>query len=129
MPAPTSYDYAIIRVVPRVERGEYINAGVVVFCRQRRFLAAAIALDPVRLALLAPDLDPEEVGRHLALFPRICAGGTGAGPIGALNMAERFHWLVAPRSSIIQISPVHCGITSDPEAEVTRLLDRLVHIK
>src|SRR5690349_16038239 len=93
MLAPSSFDYAIVRVVPRVERGEFVNAGVVLFCRTRRFLGARIELDERRLLALAPDIDLDEVRRHLDAIIQICAGGPQAGPIGELPQAERFHWL------------------------------------
>ncbi len=128
MPALSSFDYAIIRVVPRVERGECLNAGVILFCRTRRFLAAAIDLDAARLAALAPDLDTRLAQRHLDTFPLICAGDPGSGPIGGLTQAERFHWLVAPRSTIIQSSPVHCGLCAEPSDTLRRLLDSLVRL-
>src|SRR6185503_3433374 len=127
MRAQSSYDYAIVRVVPRVERGEFVNAGVILFCRTRRFLGARIALDVGRLAALAPQVDITEVNRHLAIIPLVCAGGAGAGPIGALPLADRFHWLVAPRSAMIQTSPVHCGLCDEPAAALERLLESLVH--
>ena len=130
------FQYALIRVVPRIDRGEFLNAGVVLFCRTRRFLGARIALDAARLAALAPQVDIHELNRHLAIIPLVCAGGLGAGPIGRLPLAERFHWLVAPRSAMIQTSPVHTGIcgsseTTEPlaphlEALVEQLLERLV---
>ena len=116
MRAQSSYDYAIVRVVPRVERGEFVNAGVILFCRTRRFLGARIALDAGRLAALAPQLDITELTQHLAVIPLVCAGGVGAGPIGLLPLADRFHWLVAPRSAMIQTSPVHSGLCDAPEA-------------
>lgn len=126
MPALSSFDYAIVRIVPRVEREEFINAGVILFCRPRRFLGARIALDRQRLATLDPRLDPEDVERHLALIPLICAGGPNAGPIGRLPLADRFHWLVAPRSSSIQTSPVHTGLCTDPPGTLTHLLETMV---
>jgi hypothetical protein len=122
----SSYDYAIVRVVPRVERGEFVNAGVILFCRTRRFLGARIDLDPVRLAARAPLLDLSAGARHLAVIPLVCAGGVGAGPIGVLPLAERFHWLVAPRSAMIQASPVHSGLCDAPEAALEQLLEALV---
>jgi hypothetical protein len=122
----SSYDYAIVRVVPRVERGEFVNAGVILFCRTRRFLGARIALDAGRLAALAPWIEIEEVNRHLAIIPLVCAGGSAAGPIGELPLADRFHWLVAPRSAMIQTSPVHCGLCDAPEQALDDLLDALV---
>jgi hypothetical protein len=124
--ALSSFDYAIVRIVPRVEREEFINAGVILFCRSRRFLGACIAFDPQRLALLDPNLNPEEVERHLALTLLICAGGPEAGPIGQLPLADRFHWLVAPRSSSIQTSPVHSGLCTDPSAMLNHLLETMV---
>ena len=122
----SSYDYAIVRVVPRVERAEFVNAGVILFCRTRRFLGARIALDAARLAALAPQVDIHELNRHLAIIPLVCAGGAGAGPIGRLPLAERFHWLVAPRSAMIQTSPVHSGLCDAPETALDALLDALV---
>lgn len=126
MPAPSSFDYAIVRVVPRVEREEFINAGVILFCRSRRFLGARIALDRQRLAMLDSRLDPEDVERHLALIPLLCAGGPASGPIGQLPLADRFHWLVSPRSSIIQTSSVHAGLCTDPAAMLNHLLETVV---
>jgi hypothetical protein len=124
-PVLSAYEYAIIRVVPRVERGEFINAGAILFCRTRRFLGARIELDAARLAALAPWLDIAAVERHLALFPRLCAGDA-ADPIGRLDRAERFRCLVAPSSTIIQPSPVHTGLCRDPAAELERLLATMV---
>src|SRR5919197_3045954 len=101
MPARSSFDYAVVRVVPHVERGEFVNAGVILFCRTRRFLDARIELDTKRLTALAPLVDIKAIERHLALIPLVCKGGPEAGPIGQLPLAERFHWLVAPRSAMI----------------------------
>ncbi len=126
MPARSSFDYAIVRVVPRVERDEFVNAGAIVFCRTRRFLGARIELDRPRLAALAPWLDPAEVERHLALIPLVCAGGADGGPIGLLPLADRFHWLVAPRSAMIQASPVHAGLCDDPAAALEEIVAQLV---
>lgn len=126
MPARSSFDYAIVRVVPRVERGEFVNAGVIVFARARRFLAAKIALDAPRLHALAPWLDPHDVARHLDLLPRICAGDSSAGPIALLPLAERYHWLVAPRSAMIQTSPAHVGMCDDLPAVMDELMRRFV---
>jgi hypothetical protein len=123
---PSPFQYAIVRVVPRVERGECLNAGVVLFCRPRKFLGARIALDEDRLRALAPDADVDAVRGHLEAVRRIAAGDAGAGPIAALPASERFHWLVAPASTIIQSSPVHTGLSDDPEAELDRLVERLV---
>ncbi len=126
MPTPGSFDYAVVRVVPRVEREEFINAGVILFCRSRGFLGARIALNRQRLAILDPGLNPEEVERHLALIPLVCTGGPNAGPIGLLPLADRFHWLVAPRSSIIQTSPVHTGLCTEPDQALNHLLETMV---
>jgi hypothetical protein len=123
-----TYDYALIRVVPRVERGEFLNAGVVLSSKSGDFLQARIELDEARLLALAPGLDLEAVRRHLAAFPAICAGGAEAGPIGRLPKRERFHWLTAPRSTMIQTSPVHTGRCSDAAAMLERLLDTMVRV-
>ena len=123
---PSAFQYAILRVVPRVERGECVNAGVVLFCRQRRFLAARFALDEARLRALAPDVEIEAVRGHLDAIARIAAGDLDAGPIAALPASERFHWIVAPSSTIIQPSPVHTGLSDEPGPELDRLVARLV---
>lgn len=120
MPAPALYEYAYIRVMPRVDQGEFLTVGVILFCRTRRFLG--VRLDCTRLGHLEPPLDPEQVQEHLALFPRICAG---EGPIGQLGQAEAFHWLVAPHSTVIQTSPVHAGLTTEPQATLERLFNQL----
>ena len=125
MPA-SAFQYAIVHVVPRVERGECVNAGVVLFCRPRRFLAARIELDEARLRALAPDVDVAAVRGHLDAIERIAAGDPAAGPIAALPASERFHWLVAPSSTIIQPSPVHTGLSDDPAGELDHLVARLV---
>lgn len=126
MPAVDTYDYAVVRVVPRVEREEFINAGVILSCQLRGFLGARIALDVARLQALAPDADIDLVQRHLAAIPLICEGHADAGPIARLPARGRFHWLTARRSSIIQTSPVHTGRCGDPEGTLDRLLRRLV---
>jgi len=126
VPAPASYDYAVIRVVPRVEREEFVNAGVILSCPAEDFLEAGIALDEARLLALDPWADMATVRAHLASFPVICAGGAASGPIGRLSPRERFHWLVAPRSTIIQTSPVHTGRCADPRATLAHLLDAMV---
>ena len=129
MPAH-EFDYAVVRVVPRVDRDEFINAGVILYCRSLDFLAARIWLDRARLAALYPDatadLDPIE--RALAVIPRIAAGDPAAGPIALLNQSERFHWLVSPRSTITQVSPVHSGLCDLPAAMLDHLVDRMVRI-
>jgi Protein of unknown function (DUF3037) len=121
-----TYDYAIIRVVPRVEREEFINVGVIVSCPARRFLEARIELDERRLKALDPTLDVVSIRAHLATIPAICKGGDEAGPIGRLSQRERFHWLIAPRSTIIQTSPVHTGSCKEPTAVLEHLLDTMV---
>lgn len=124
-----SYDYGIVRVVPMVERGEFLNVGAILFCRTRRFLDARIECAPARLTTLAPYLTPAQVERintHLQQIPRICAG---AGPIGQLPQTERFHWLVAPRSTIIQVSAVHSGLCSDPTAVLEQIMDTYVRVQ
>ena len=122
----SQFQYAIIRVVPRVERGECLNAGVVMLCRPRRFLAAKVALDEARLRVLAPGADPATILPHLAAIERIAAGDPSAGPIAGLTAAERFHWLVAPSSTVIQPSEVHTGLCEDPAEELEHLFERLV---
>ncbi|HET7130945.1 MAG TPA: DUF3037 domain-containing protein [Gammaproteobacteria bacterium] len=124
-----TYDYAIVRVVPKVERAEFVNAGVIVSCPARDLLLARIELDEQRLVALDPTIDLESVRRHLAAIPIICAGGEHAGPIGRLSQRERFHWLVAPRSTIIQTSPTHTGSARDLEAVVERLLETMVRAR
>ncbi len=128
MPEHSTFDYAIVRVVPRVERGEFINAGVILFCLTKRFLAAKVELDERRLLALAPEVDLELVRGHLQAIPRICAGGRAAGPIGQLPQKERWHWLVAPRSTILQMSPVHSGLCEDPAQSLEHLMDRMVRL-
>ncbi|HEX5709609.1 MAG TPA: DUF3037 domain-containing protein [Pyrinomonadaceae bacterium] len=126
MPELCPFDYAVIRVVPRVEREEFINAGVIVSCPSKNYLKARVELDERRLAALDPALDPEEVRERLSTFPAICEGGAQAGPIGLLPQRARFHWLVAPRSTIIQTSPVHTGLCADGDEMLERLLDAMV---
>ena len=122
----SSYDYAVIRVVPRVDREEFMNVGVIISCPARDFLEARIEMDEARLLAFAPQVDLDSVRTHLASIPRICAGGPDAGPIGQLSARERFHWLVAPRSTIIQTSRVHSGRCTEPGPVSERLLDRMV---
>jgi DUF3037 family protein len=126
MPAPASYDYAVVRVVPRVDREEFINAGVILFSKARHFLAARVEVNEDRLRSLAPAVDVDLVRRHLEAIPRICAGEEDAGPIAQLSQSERFQWLVAPRSTMIQISPVHGGLCDDPAARLEELFQWLV---
>ena len=126
MPERCPFDYAVVRVVPRVERGEFVNAGVIVSCPAQNYLKARVELDAARLAALDPDFDRETVERHLNAIPLICEGGAGGGPIGLLPQRARFHWLVAPRSTIIQTSPVHTGFCEDGERILEHLFERMV---
>jgi hypothetical protein len=126
MPELCPFDYAVIRVVPRVEREEFINAGVIVSCPAKNFLKAKVELDRERLAALDPLLDAAIIEQHLAAIPAICEGGPEAGPIGLLPPRSRFHWLVAPRSTVIQASPVHTGLCEDGDEMLENLLDRMV---
>ena len=123
---PSPFEYALLRVVPRVERGEFVNGGVVLYCQEKRFLEAAIDLDPERLRSLDPRLDPETVRAHLEAARRVCAGGPGAGPIGLLPPVQRFGWLVAPRSTVVQPGPVHTGLAEDPREALDHLLETMV---
>jgi hypothetical protein len=126
VPADYTYDYAIIRVVPRVDRGEQVNAGIILSCPDRDFLDARIELDEAAVRALDPVVDMEALRANLATIPAVCRGGTEAGPIGELPPRGRFRWLVSPRSTIIQPSPVHTGRTADPAACLERLMDKLV---
>lgn len=126
MPGRHTYDYAVIRVVPKVDREEFVNVGVIVSCPEGDLLEARVELDERRLLALDPALDLEAIRAHLATIPAICAGGDAAGPIGRLSPRERFHWLVAPRSTIIQTSPVHTGTCADPAGLIEHLLDAMV---
>jgi hypothetical protein len=120
------FQYAVVRVVPRVERGEGFNAGVIVFCRPKRYLAARVQLDRELLARFAPRCDPEVVERHLQLIPALAAGDPAAGPLSALSQPERFHWLVAPASTVVQPAEVHTGMTADPAGTLEHLFGLLV---
>jgi hypothetical protein len=124
--ARSPFQYAALRIVPRVERGEAVNAGVVLFCRPRRFLGARTELDEELLAKLAPDCDPGALRTQLHTMELIAAGDERGGPIAVLPASERFHWLVAPASTIVQPGAVHTGLTDDPERELRHLFSRLV---
>ena len=126
VPAHDMYDYAVIRVVPRVEREEFVNAGVVVSCPARKFLEARIELDPARVLALDPAADIESIKAHLASIPVVCRGGPAAGAIGQLTPRERFRWLTSPRSTVIQFSAAHTGRCEDPDALLEWLLKTLV---
>ena len=122
MPGLHSYDYAFIRVVPRIERGEFVNVGVILFCRTLRFLDAKIRVSEAKVAALAPPFSMAQLREHLEFVPRTCAG---EGPIGQLGQAESFHWLVAPHNTVIQTSPVHSGLCSDPKLALARLVEQM----
>jgi hypothetical protein len=123
---PCTYDYSVVRVVPDVARAEFVNVGVILFAKSQRALLSRIALDEPRLAALAPGADVTAIRSHLESIERICEGGEAAGPHGSLSASERFHWLTSPRSTVIQLSPVHSGLCDDPAAEADRLFARLV---
>ena len=126
MPTLCTYDYAIVRVVPHVERGEFVNAGVIVACAREGFLKALVELDEARVRALDAALDLDAIRTALQAIPVVCAGGDAAGPIGRLSLRERFDWLVAPRSTSIQVSPVHVGRSTDLDGELQRLMGKMV---
>jgi hypothetical protein len=126
VPTEYTYDYAIVRIVPRVERGERINVGVILSCVDETFLDCRLELDPERLRLLDPALDVDSIRASLATIPLVCKGGPEAGAIGDLPPRGRFRWLVSPRSTVIQMSPVHTGRTTDPAAALDHLLETMV---
>ena len=128
MPALSSFDYAVIRVVPRVEREELINAGVILFCLEQDFLQARVEVNEPRLRALWPEADVELIRQHLEGIPKICAGSPDGGPIARLSLRERFHWLVAPRSTIIQVSAVHAGLCNSPERALDELFEQMVRV-
>jgi hypothetical protein len=124
--AKLAFDYAVVRVVPRVERGEFFNAGAILFCATEKYLRAKCELDRARLQVLAPGVEADSIEEHLEIIAHICRGGAHAGPIGLLEPRARFHWLVAPRSTVIQISPVHTGLCHNLEEALEHLMDKLV---
>jgi Protein of unknown function (DUF3037) len=126
MRALRTYDYAVVRVVPRVERGEFVNAGIILSCDVERILRSSIELDERALLAIDAQVDLDIVRSALAVIPTICAGGEGAGDIGKMSARERFHWLVAPRSTIVQTSPVHTGQCADPDAALEHLMQTMV---
>ena len=128
MSAEHTYDYAIIRIVPRVDRGECINAGVLLSCPSLDFLEASVVFEPARVTALDPLADLDAIQGHLDAIVRICRGGADAGPVGELAQRARFHWLVSPRSTVIQMSAVHTGRTADPAASLARLVDTMVRV-
>jgi hypothetical protein len=126
VPANNSFDYAVLRVVPNVERGEFLNVGVVMHCPAMTFLGVRVHLDEDRLNALWPGQDLAAVRDHVDAFRRVCAAEPKAGPIAQLSRRERFHWMVAPRSTVIQVSPVHTGLCEDPQLTLEDLFRRLV---
>jgi hypothetical protein len=128
MPARAAFNYALVRVVPRIEREEFVNAGVVLYCPTRRYLDARIELPRERLAALGGPVDLDLIEQHLRAIPAICAGDPSAGPMATLPLSERFHWLVSPRSTVVQTSPVHTGLTEDPAASLDHLLATMVRL-
>jgi Protein of unknown function (DUF3037) len=127
VPELSSYDYAVVRLVPDLDRGEFVNVGVVLFSKARGSLLAMVGIDDERLGTLASGRDVPTIRAHLASIERIAEGGPEAGSLGHLSASQRFHWLVSPRSTMIQVSPVHSGLCADPRAELERLYRRLVH--
>jgi hypothetical protein len=123
--APVAFEYAVLRVIPRVDRGEAMNAGVVLYCRPRRYLGARLALDAGVLRALDPEADVAGVQRALAAMAQVCEAG-GTGPAAGQDIGRRFRWLTAPRSTVVQAGPVHTGLTRDPDAEIDGLLRALV---
>lgn len=120
------FEYAVIRVVPRVEREEFINAGIIVYCKQKHFLEAKIELNKTRLFSIYSDADFEKIEEYLCVFLKVCAGTPDAGPIGRLDAGSRFRWLTATRSTIVQCSKVHPGFTQDPGTTLLKLMEQLV---
>jgi hypothetical protein len=120
------FEYAVIRIVPRVEREEFINVGVILYCKERKFLQAVFTLNEEKLRVLAPGIDVQEVRDYLQAFEQVCCGGDKGGPIGRLDTALRFRWLTATRSTILQTSRVHTGFCDDPAATLQKLHAQLV---
>ena len=126
MPENQLFEYAVIRVVPRVEREEFVNVGVVLLCAKLNFLEAMIQLNDARVAALCPEVDKALLSEHVQSFQRICKGGLSSGPIGQLPLPERFRWLTAARSTMVQTSPVHPGLCPDPKEMLRHLFEQLV---
>ena len=124
----TSFDYAVVRVTPRVDREEFVNAGVILFCLERRFLGSRVHMDESRLRALWPEVDLELVRSRLDAVVKVSSGAEDGGPVARLSQRQRFHWLVAPRSTIVQVSPVHTGMSDDPEACLEELFRKLVFV-
>jgi hypothetical protein len=126
VPDPVSFDYSVIRVAPRVEREEFINAGIVLYCLKSDFLGARVALDVDALKALDPDADVASIRQHLDAIPLLCAGDPSAGPIARLPQKERWHWLTAPRSTLVQPGPVHSGLCENPATALEKLMTKMV---
>lgn len=122
----TSFDYAVLRIVPRVDREEFLNAGLLMFCLAHKFLDARVHVDAALVRAFAPGLDVDAAWQHLQAFPKICSGDPNAGPVARLTLRQRFHWMTAPRSTIIQVSAVHCGMCDSPSATFEQLFQQLV---
>ena len=125
-PSRSPFSYAVVRVVPDIEREEFLNAGLILFCRPRKYLSARTRLDADALTTLCAHADGDAIGAQLAFVEAMAAGTVSGGPFGDMSQSERFHWLTAPASTMVQPSPVHTGLTSDPEAELEHLFLRLV---
>ena len=126
MPSRSAFSYAVLRVVPDIEREEFVNAGLILFARERRFLAARTRHDEAALDALRPGCDHAAIGRQLEMIEQVAAGTTAAAPFDAMSQSERFHWLTTPRSTVVQPGPIHGGTTDDPEATFERLFGVLV---
>jgi hypothetical protein len=128
MPDLHSFDYTIVRVVPRPERGECVNVGVILYCREANFLGGVIEPDWDRIMALDPGVDQAEIARHLRYLENVIAGDRAAGPIAEMPPSKRFHWLSGPRSTVVQVAPMHSGLTVDPEASLKRLVEAMVRV-
>lgn len=126
MPEQHTYDYAVIRAVPRVERGEFVNVGVIIWCAEQRFLKAMVSIDDKKILALDPKADVEAIRKAAAAVPTLCQGGPGAGDLGKMTLSERFNWLVAPRSTMLQTSPVHIGRGADLEKALEKIFAEMV---
>ena len=120
------YEYAVVRIVPRVDREEFINAGVILFCKELKYLEMRYTVSPARIQMLCSEIDCDEIGRHLAMMEKICRGDAEGGPISRLDMPSRFRWLTATRSTVVQSSRIHPGFCKDPSETLERLYRQLV---
>jgi hypothetical protein len=123
-----AYEYAVVRIVPRVDRDEFVNAGVIVFAKQHKLLASRTRVDEDRLKALWPAVDLDAIRRHLDAIDRVCVGDESAGPIAKMSQSERFHWLTAPRNTVIQVSPIRTGLSAQPERLVEHLSREYVEL-